>query len=115
MTQEARPNFTCKVCAFVVIPRFLPPTAPSCPTCGADTTPNQSAIDAGLTVFCASCHTKGNVYESDSCTNCGEAWSGWAGGDAIEQLPEAATQGDRVLYESSRGPEGGTVPRWKIV
>ena len=28
---------------------------------------------------------------------------------------EAATQGDRVLYESSRGPEGGTVPRWKIV
>ena len=115
MTHQAPTTFTCKLCARVLTPRFLPSTAPSCPSCGNDTTPNQSAIDAGLTVFCASCHTTGSVYEADSCTNCGEAWSAWSGSDTIEQLPTAAVQGDRVLYESTRGPEGGTVPRWKVV
>ena len=115
MTPEARPTFTCKVCALVLTPRFLPSTAPSCPSCGADTAPDRASIDAGLTVFCASCHTSGSVYEADSCTNCGEAWGSWSGSDAVEQLPEAALEGDRVLYESTRGPEGGTIPRWKIV
>ncbi len=115
MTHDDRPTFTCKVCACVLTPLFLPSTAPSCPSCGADTVPNQAAIDAGLTVFCPACHTTGSIYDAESCTNCGEAWGSWSGGDAIEQVPESAGQGDRVLYESSRGPEGGTVPRWKIV
>ena len=115
MTSEARPAFTCSVCALVLTPRFLPPAAPSCPSCGANTTPNHAAIDAELTVFCPSCHTKGSVYETENCTNCGAAWGNWSGSDAVEQLPAAAAQGDRVLYESTRGPEGGTVPRWKIV
>ena len=115
MTSEARSTFTCKLCALVLTPRFLPSTAPSCPSCGADTAPNQAAKDAGLTVFCAACHTSGSVYETDFCTNCGEAWGGWSGSDAVEQLPDVALQDGRVLYESTRGPEGGTVPRWKIV
>ncbi len=115
MNSEARPTFTCKVCALVLTPRFLPSTAPSCPSCGADTTPNQVAIDAALIVFCPSCHTTGSVYKSDNCTSCGQAWGNWSGSDAVEQNPESAGQGNRVLYESTRGPEGGTAPRWKIV
>lgn len=115
MTTEAQPTFTCKVCARVLTPRFLPSTAPNCPSCGADTEPNRAAIDAGLTVFCPSCHTTGSIYESASCTNCGKAWSNWSGGEEIEQVPAAASSGGRVLYKSTRGPEGGTVPRWKIV
>ena len=114
MTSEATPTFTCKVCDLVLSPRFLPSTAPSCPACGADTAPNPAAINAGLTVFCANCHTTGSVYESDVCTNCGLAWGSWSGGEAVEQLPDAAMEHDRVLYRSTRGPEGGTVPRWKI-
>ena len=115
MSPEARPTFTCKVCALVLTPRFLPPTAPSCPSCGAGTAANQAAIDAGLTVFCPSSHTRGSIYGADSCTICGEAWGSWSGSDAVEQDPEAALQRGRVLYKSTRGPEGGTVPRWKIV
>ncbi len=115
MTSEARPSFTCKVCARVLTPRFLPSTAPNCPSCGADTAPDQAAINAGLTVFCPTCHTRGTAYESDSCTNCGGAWGNWSGSDAVEQIPASASRDDRVLYKSTRGPEGGTVPRWKIV
>jgi DnaJ-class molecular chaperone len=115
MTSEARPTFTCTVCAKVLAPKFLPSSAPNCPSCGANTKPNLAAIEAGLTTFCANCHTKGSVYESDSCTNCGSAWGQWSGSDSVEQLPEKSSENERVLYESSRGPEGGTVPRWKIV
>ena len=115
MTSEARPTFTCKVCAKVMTPQFLPSSAPNCPACGADTAPNQTAIDSGLTTFCANCHTTGCVYESDNCTNCGAAWGHWSGGETVEQAPETSSAGDRVLYKSTRGAEGGTVPRWKIV
>jgi len=115
MSSDSLPTFTCKVCAKVLTPRFLPSSAPNCPACGADTAPNQAAIDAGLTTFCANCHTKGSVYESNECTNCGAAWGNWSGTDAVEQLPDSPMENDRVLYDSSRGPEGGTVPRWKIV
>lgn len=115
MTSEAQPTFTCKLCAKVLTPRFLPSSAPNCPACGADTAPNQVALDAGLTTFCANCHTKGHVYESDSCTNCGSDWGNWSGGDSVEQLPASSSENDRVIYKSSRGPEGGTVPRWKVI
>jgi DnaJ-class molecular chaperone len=114
MTSEARPTFTCKVCAKVLTPRFLPSTAPNCPSCGADTAPNQAALDAGLTTFCATCHTRGSVFEFDSCTNCGSAWGQWSGSDSVEQIPASSSEKDRVMYKSTRGPEGGTVPRWKI-
>ncbi|HIF73331.1 MAG TPA: hypothetical protein EYQ61_12380 [Dehalococcoidia bacterium] len=115
MTSEAQPTFTCKVCAEVLTPKFLPSSAPNCPSCGADTKPNQVAIDAGLTTFCPNCHTKGSVYESDACTNCGSSWGQWSGSDSVEQVPSNANENDRVIYKSSRGPEGGTVPRWKII
>ncbi|MDA1279464.1 MAG: hypothetical protein O3B95_05405 [Chloroflexi bacterium] len=115
MTTEKRPTFTCKVCAKVLIPRFLPSTAPNCPSCGADTTPNQIAKESELTVFCPTCHTKGSLYESDACTNCGAEWGNWSGGVGVEQLQDSGLEGDRVLYRSSRGPEGGSIPRWYIV
>ena len=115
MTFEARPTFTCTVCAKVLLPKFLPSSAPNCPACGADTKPNQAAIDAGLTTFCANCHTTGSTYESDECTNCGAAWGNWSGSDSVEQAPASSSVDNRVIYKSSRGPEGGTVPRWKIV
>ncbi|MDP6666280.1 MAG: hypothetical protein QF357_02650 [Dehalococcoidia bacterium] len=115
MTSEAQPTFTCKVCARELTPRFLPSTAPNCPSCGADTAPNQAAIDAALTVFCPNCHANGTVYESDECPDCGSAWGHWSGSESVEQAPGSAAQDDRVLYKSTRGPEGGTVPRWKIV
>ncbi|NQW19690.1 MAG: hypothetical protein HQ477_03040 [Chloroflexi bacterium] len=115
MTSEARPTFTCKVCAKVLTPRFLPSSAPSCPACGADTAPNLAALDAGLTTFCASCHTTGSPYESEICTNCGSAWGHWSGGESVEQVPSESIANNRVLYVSTRGPEGGTVPRWKII
>ncbi len=114
MTSEARPTFTCTVCAKVLTPKFLPSKAPSCPACGANTKPNQAAIDAGLTTFCANCHTTGSVYDSDECPNCGEAWGQWSGSEFVEQSPSASSDNERVLYKSSRGPEGGTAPRWKI-
>ena len=74
--------------------------------------PNQAAIDAQLTVFCPSCHAKNSVYEHDNCSSCGAAWGNWSGSKAVEQAPEQAIENDRVLYKSSRGPEGGTTPRW---
>jgi len=112
MTSESQPTFSCKVCANVLEPRFLPSAPPSCPSCGADTQPNQAAIDAQLTVFCPSCHAKNSVYEHDNCSSCGAAWGNWSGSEAVEQSPESAIENDRVLYKSSRGPEGGTTPRW---
>lgn len=114
MTTEAQPTFTCKLCAKVLTPRFLPSSAPNCPSCGAETVPDQAALDTGLTVFCPSCHTTGNVYESDNCPNCDSAWGHWSGSEAVEQVPSSASKDDRVLYTSTRGPEGGSVPRWKI-
>ncbi|HJP27474.1 MAG TPA: hypothetical protein QF694_01520 [Dehalococcoidia bacterium] len=115
MTSEARSTFTCKVCARVLTPRFLPSSAPNCPSCGADTAPNQAATHAGLTTFCPNCHSTGSIYDSDTCTNCGADWGHWSGSDSVEQIPASSAQKDRVLYKSSRGPEGGTVPRWKVI
>ncbi|MDE0593580.1 MAG: hypothetical protein OSB68_10205, partial [Dehalococcoidia bacterium] len=59
--------------------------------------------------------TTGNVYESDNCTNCDAAWGHWSGAESVEQTPDSSLSSNRVLYKSTRGAEGGTVPRWKIV
>ena len=115
MSPNSPPTFTCTVCAKVVVPKFLPSSAPNCPACGATTTPNEAAENETLTTFCAECHTTGNAYESEQCTNCGSDWGHWSGGDLIEQNPDSINENERILYKSTRGPEGGTIPRWKIL
>ena len=33
----------------------------------------------------------------------------------LEQNPDSINENERILYKSTRGPEGGTIPRWKIL
>ena len=106
-------TFICKICKNEIFSKFLPSTKPSCPACGGDVEINNDAIGKNLVTLCQSCHTENILYESKYCKKCGDKSSYWSGEKNIAQDNTKPFENNRVLYKSSRGPEGGTIPRWE--
>ena len=107
--------FTCKICNYKIYSKFIPATKPSCPTCGGDVELNKNVIEKKLVSLCQTCHAENPLYESALCekNNCGKVSSYWSGKKNIAQDNKKPFENNKVLYKSSRGPEGGTIPRWK--
>ena len=83
-------KFYCSLCEVVLSPKFTQNSIPSCPSCGSKTIP-----------------------ENNECEKCDTQNGSFSGSEAL-QNHESALKGKRTLYSSSRGPEGGTIPRWKV-
>ena len=102
-------KFYCTLCEVVLSPKFTPNTIPSCPSCGSKTIPEENEIKK----ICNNCHKISYIYSSNKCEKCNTQNGSFSGSEAL-QNHESALKGKRTLYSSSRGPEGGTIPRWKV-
>ena len=89
MTATPALCFRCPDCQDTIEPRYEPPSAPNCPSCGTKMGPEPRP--AGCThVYCPRCHLVADAYASDRCPRCDGPWHGFTSQTSSAQEPEAA-------------------------
>lgn len=106
-------KFLCNFCNKTIVTNFVPSVPPSCPYCGSDTIPDEVSALTTKSI-CNTCHSLSDIYSSDKCSVCNSSLSAFTGNITDTEKDGGALHRSRTLYSSSRGPEGGTIPRWKI-
>lgn len=109
MKKNKNINFNCPLCKIKLSPKFIPNLAPSCPSCGSKTVPEENSLEK----ICSNCNEISPTYSSNKCKKCNSILVAFSGPNSL-QNHENALYGKRTLYSTSRGPEGGTIPRWKV-
>ena len=70
MTTGETAAFVCTACGLTVAEAHVPPSVPSCPSCGAKTRPNEAMKLKAGNVKCAACGHEEQAYKGEQCPEC---------------------------------------------
>jgi len=70
MLNNEQTAFTCVFCEKQIVVNHVPPTTPSCASCGADTRPNKTMSEKAGTLKCVTCGSFSIAYKNERCPQC---------------------------------------------